>query len=80
MLSALAAARFSAAADGAEVAGPRLLVIVSVDQLPQEYSERMRPGFAPDGFSTPCGPAAHSIASAITGRRVPAPPWGTACN
>src|SRR5262245_42182022 len=29
---------------------PRLIVVVSVDQLPQEYLERMRPGFAPDGF------------------------------
>lgn len=33
-----------------EAARPRLLVVVSVDQLPYEYLLRMRRGFADDGF------------------------------
>jgi predicted AlkP superfamily pyrophosphatase or phosphodiesterase len=29
---------------------PRLVVVVSIDQFPYEYLERMRPGFRPDGI------------------------------
>ncbi len=34
----------------AEPAKPRLVVVVSIDQFPAEYLERMRKGFAADGF------------------------------
>ena len=49
--AALFAAAFSILPVPASAAEPpRLVVVVSIDQFPYEYLERMRPGFRPEGI------------------------------
>src|SRR6185437_16359958 len=59
-LTALLVLGYLHAAQAAEP--PRLIVVVSIDQFPYEYLERMRPGFRPEGiFLRMCDDGANFI-------------------